>query len=151
MKRLISIKSLAVVAVALGAFAAASSAQARTDVYFSVGIQAPGVYVQPRAVYAVPRPVYVQSQRVYVPALGHPGRYDRQYGERHGNFGDRNRIGIANINDYDGPRNQRRHARLYGPYGDVDRDGVANQYDRDRDGDGIRNRYDRLPNNPYRN
>jgi len=46
MKHLISTKSLAAVAVALSAFAAASSAQARSDVQFSIGVQVPGVFVQ---------------------------------------------------------------------------------------------------------
>lgn len=165
MKPLISTKSLAAVAVALGVFAAASAAHARSDVYFSVGVQSPGVYVQPapvyvqpqpvyvqpRAVYAAPRPVYVEPQPVYTPAPGHYGRYDRQNWERRGPYGDHDRDGIANVYDPDSPRNQRRHARLYGPYGDLDRDGIMNQDDRDRDGDGVRNRYDRLPDDPYRN
>lgn len=161
MKRLISTKSLATVALALGAFAAASAAHARSDVYFSVGVQTPGVYVQSA-------PVHVQPRPVYTPAPQHFGRhddgrryddsrryndsrrYDGQYQERRGPYGDRDRDGIANIYDTDGSRHQWRQARLYGPYGDLDRDGIRNQNDRDRDGDGVRNRYDRLPDNPYR-
>lgn len=61
MKHLISTQSLAAIALTLGAFAAASSAQARTDVYFSVGVQSPGYYVQPAPVYVQPAPVYVQK------------------------------------------------------------------------------------------
>jgi len=133
MKHLISTKSLAAVAVALGAFAVASSAHARDDVHFSIGVQVPGVYVQPA-------PVYVQPLPFYTPA---PDYYRR--------YGDHDRDGIVNIYAPGGPRNQWRQARLYGPYGDLDRDGIVNQQDRDRDGDGVRNRYDRLPNNPYRN
>jgi hypothetical protein len=133
MKRLISTKSIAAVAVALGAFAAASAAQARSDVYFSVGVQsAPGVYVQPAPVYVqprwsgyeAPRHVYVAPQPAYVPAPAYYGQYRYEHG--------------------------RRYAHRYGPYGDLDRDGILNQYDRDRDGDGIRNRYDRFPDRPYR-
>ena len=48
-------------ALALAAFGAASAAQARSDVYFSIGVQgAPGVYAEPAPVYVQPRPVYVQ-------------------------------------------------------------------------------------------
>lgn len=123
MKHLISTQSLAAVAVALSALAAASAAHARSDVYFSVGVQPAPVYVQHqhRPVYVTPRHVYVAPQPVYTPAPGHYGRHDRQYWERRG------------------------------PYGDLDRDGIPNRYDRDRDGDGVRNRYDRLPDNRYRN
>jgi hypothetical protein len=121
MKRLISTQSLAVVAVALGAFAAASSAHARSDVQFSIGVQVPGFYVQAAPVYVRPAPVYYYD---YAPV--HYGRFND--GVRHG-----------------GQQWQRR-----GPYGDLDRDGIANRYDRDRDGDGVSNRFDRLPDNPYR-
>jgi hypothetical protein len=149
MKHLISIKSLAVVAVAMGAFAVASSAHARSDVYFSIGVQVPGVYVQPV-------PVYVQPWSFYTPAPSYYQRYDEgrryegQHWQRRGPYGDRDRDGIANIHDSGSQRNQWRQARLQGPYGDLDRDGIRNQQDRDRDGDGVRNRYDRLPDNPYR-
>lgn len=156
MKRLISTPSLASLAVVLGAFAAASVAHARSDVYFSVDVQIPGVYVQPAPVYVQPpRPIYLPAP-AYIPAPAYYGRHDDgwrhrgQQWERRGPYGDRDRDGIANIHDPDSPRNQWRQARLYGPYGDLDRDGIRNQYDRDRDGDGIRNRHDRLPDNPYR-
>lgn len=149
MKHLISTKSLATVAVALGAFAAASSVHARSDVYFSIGVQVPGVYVQPA-------PVYVQPRMFYTPAPSYYQRHDngRRYGgqqwQSRGPYGDRDRDGIANIHDSGNQRNQWRQARLQGPYGDRDRDGIRNQQDRDRDGDGVRNRYDRLPDNPNR-
>ena len=125
MKHLISPKSMAAVALALGAFAAASSAHARSDVYFSIGVQVPGVYVQPAPVYIQPAPVYVQPRPVFMPVPGHYQRFDngRHYGWQNW---------------------QRR-----GPYGDRDHDGIMNRRDRDRDGDGVRNRYDRLPDNPY--
>jgi len=131
MKPLTSLKSLAAVALALGALAAASTAQARDDVYFSVGVRTPGVYlqstpvyVQPAPVYVRPAPVYAQPRVVYVPAPAYYGQPYRRHWEHRGH---------------------------YRPYGDMDRDGIPNQYDRDRDGDGVRNRYDRRPDNPYRN
>ena len=123
MKHLISIKSLAAVAVALGAFAAASSAQARSDVYFSIGVQTPGFYVQPA-------PVYVQPRSYYAPA---PVYYQRHNNGRHYGW-----------------QQQQYQQQRRGPYGDFDRDGIRNQQDRDRDSDGIRNRFDRFPNNPNR-
>lgn len=60
MKSFIRTRTLAAAALALGAFAAVSSAQARSDVYFSVGVQPAGVYVQPAPVYVQPQPVYTQ-------------------------------------------------------------------------------------------
>ena len=146
MKHLISTQSLAAIALTLGAFAAASSAHARSDVYFSVGVQVPGIYVQPAPVYVQPRPIFMS-------APGHYGRYDDgrrhdgKHWQRRGPYGDHDRDGIANVYDSGGPRNQWRQSRLYGPYGDLDRDGIRNQWDRDVDGDGVRNRYDRVPNN----
>lgn len=152
MKHLISIKSLAAVAIALGAFAAASSAHARSDVYFSIGVQVPGVFVQPAPVYVQPAPIYMQPAPIYMrPApvyVQPPPYYAPSYYRR---YRDHDRDGIANIYDRGGPRHQWRQERRYGPYGDLDRDGIVNRRDRDRDGDGVRNRYDRLPNNPYRN
>lgn len=162
MNHLISTKSLAAIALTLGAFAAASSAQARSDVYFSIGVQSPGyyaqpapVYVQPAPVYVQPAPIYVQPRQIYMAPPAYYGRHDN--GRRHdgqrwqrGPYGDRDRDGIANVYDTGGPRNQWRQSRLDGPYGDLDRDGIRNQWDRDIDGDGVRNRYDRVPNNPNR-
>ena len=49
MKRLTSLKSLAAAALVLGAFGAASAAHARSDVYLSIGVNAPCGYVQPCA------------------------------------------------------------------------------------------------------
>lgn len=150
MKHLISPKALAAVAIAFGAFAAVSSAHARSEVYVSLGVQVPGIYAQPV-------PLHVQHRPVYTPAPVYYGHYDngrRHEGQQHwrgrGPYGDRDRDGIANVHDSRNSRNQWRQARLYGPYGDLDRDGIRNLRDRDRDGDGVRNRYDRLPNNPYR-
>jgi hypothetical protein len=151
MKHLISIKSLVAVALAMGAIAATSSVQAASDVHFSIGVQVPGIYVQPTPVYVQP-----QSFSFYTPAPVYYQRYDdgRHHGGRQwhsrGPYGDRDRDGIANIYDQGGPRNQWRQAGRNGPYGDLDRDGIVNQRDRDRDGDGVSNRFDRFPNNPYR-
>ena len=161
MQRLIFTKLLATAAFTLGALVVASAAHARSDVYFSVGVQSPGFYMQPA-------PVYVQPPPVYMPSPGYYERFDDerhydnerhyenqrrfggQYLERRGPYGDHDRDGIANVWDPDSPRNQWRQARRFGPFGDLDRDGIRNQDDRDRDGDGVRNRYDRVPNNPYR-
>lgn len=155
MKHLISTQSLAAIALTLGAFAAASSAHARSDVTFSIGVQVPGVYLQSAPVYVQPVPMYVQPGPIYMPAPGYYGRHDN--GRRHdgqqwqrGPYGDRDHNGIANVYDSGGPRNQWRQSRLYGPYGDLDGDGIRNQWDRDIDGDGVRNRYDRQPINPNR-
>jgi len=156
MKHLISTQSLAAIALTLGAFAAASSAHARSDVTFSVGVQVPGIYVHPAPVYMHPAPVYVQPRPIYMPAPGHYGRYDEgrrndgQHWQGRGPYGDHDRDGIANVYESGGPRDQWHQARLYGPNGDLDRDGIRNKWDRDIDGDGVRNRYDRVPNNPNR-
>ena len=79
--------------VALALMAGAGTAQARSDVYWSVGVGSPGVsvvvgnvppayygpapvYVQPAPVYVAPRPVYVRPRPVYVqpPAYYAPPR-----------------------------------------------------------------------------
>ena len=132
MNRLVTPKSLAAVAVALGAFAAASAAHARSDVYFSIGVQSPGYgYVQPAPVYVQPAPVYVQPPAYYAPR---PVYVQPSY---YGHYRDGHR--------YDG-----RYERRWGPYGDLDRDGIRNRDDRDVDGDGVRNRRDHFPADRYR-
>ncbi len=98
---LLSRKFAVAAALAVAAWGATSTAQARTDVVVSIGIQVPGVhmqtvpvhvpprhvhvrprpvfvqpapvYVQPRPVYVQPRPIYVQPRPVYIrpPAHGH--------------------------------------------------------------------------------
>jgi hypothetical protein len=50
-------------AIALGLLGAASAAQARTDVYFSLGVP---VYTAPAPVYVQPQPVYVDPAPAYV-------------------------------------------------------------------------------------
>ena len=104
-----SAKPLLAAAIALGALAATSAAQARTDVVFSLGLQAPigyvqPVYVQPQPVYVEPQSYYVQPQSYYVqpePVYYQPHRYHY------------NRIVHRN-----------------GAWGDADHDGVPNRYDR---------------------
>ena len=66
MKRIFCAKPLVATAIALGAVVAASAAHARSDVVFSIGVNAPVGYVAPAPVYVQPRPVYVQPQPVYV-------------------------------------------------------------------------------------
>jgi hypothetical protein len=129
MTHLLSPKSLATLAVALGALTAGASANAGSDVYFSIGVQSPGFYAQSV-------PIYVQPQPIYRPWPGYNTwriNEGRRYVERH-----RHHPG------------QPGYYSQYRPYGDMDRDGIRNQYDHDRDGDGTPNRYDRQPNHPYR-
>lgn len=103
MKRLSSPRILAAAALSAAALGTATVAEARPDIYFSVGFQsgptwvepAP-VYVQPRRVYVEPQPVYVQPRPVYVqPRYVHvePRRtyvrppvydYDRPWGQSYG-------------------------------------------------------------------
>ena len=82
MNRSIRSKLIATGAVLLGALGLAQAAQARTDVFFSVGIPAP-VYVEPAPVYVPPAPVYVPPRTVYVdpaPVYVTPGYvYDRDW------------------------------------------------------------------------
>lgn len=120
MNRLFSAKPILAAAVALGAVGAATSAQARTDVVFSIGLPGPAyvapapVYVQPEPVYVQPRPVYVEPQPVYVqPSVTYYGGWG-----------------------YDRGWEGRRHFHHHG-WRDADRDGVPN-------------RFDRAPYNPYR-
>ena len=60
MKLCLSTKYLAAAALAVAGFGAASAAHARSDLYFSIGLQGAPVYVEPAPVYVQPRPVYVQ-------------------------------------------------------------------------------------------
>ena len=80
MKSLTRTRFLAAAALALGAFGAASTAHARSDVNFSVGFGGP-VYLEPAPVYVQPRPVYVQPRPVYVqqePMYSQPPVYVQQ-------------------------------------------------------------------------
>ncbi|MGV3571281.1 MAG: PXPV repeat protein [Ramlibacter sp.] len=129
MQRISRTKALLAAVVTLGALGAASTAQARTDLHFSIGIPAYG-YVQPAPVYVQPQPYYVQPQPVYV----HPSSYygHGRVNDRRGAWGDADRDGIPNVYDhrFNGPRH--------------------NRGARDADRDGVPNRFDNAPRNPYR-
>jgi hypothetical protein len=96
-------KPLLAAIVAVGALAATSAAQARSDVHLSIGVGVPVGYgyVQPAPVYVEPQPVYVQPRTVYVQPQ--PVYY------------------------YEG---QHRHHGRHNAWRDADRDGVPNRYDR---------------------
>ena len=114
-------KRTAGVALGLAALVAAGAAQARSEVYFSIGVQPSHVYVQPQPVYVQPQPVYVQPRPVYThpqpvyvqprpvyvqpsPGYGqHPGYYGNG---RRGPWGDHDGDGVPNLHDPDHPRNQ---------------------------------------------
>jgi PXPV repeat (3 copies) len=128
MKRLLSAKSIAVAALALGAVGAASAAHARSDVFFSIGV--PGAYVSNAPVYVQPEPVYVQPQPVYVAPPVY--RYEQPAYYNNGYYGN----GARYVYERD-HRRYWRHEHRFGPYGD-------------RDHDGVPNRFDRAPGNPYR-
>ena len=66
MNRSITSRFAAAAVLATAALGAASSAQAHTDVQFSIGIPARPVYIEPAPVYVQPRQVYVQPASVYV-------------------------------------------------------------------------------------
>ena len=137
MTRFSSSRSILAAAIALGALAAGSAAQARTDVNVSIGfggaqpvyVQHHPAYVQPQPVYVQPQPVYVQPQPVYGP------RYDSYGWQRHrGPWGDSDRDGVPNIRDRD--------SRYYEGH-------RGHRGGRDADRDGVPNRFDRAPHNPY--
>ena len=65
MKSTIFVKAAAVATIVLGSLAVAQGAQARTNVYFSVGVPAP-VYAPSQPVYVVPQPTYVVPEQTYV-------------------------------------------------------------------------------------
>lgn len=83
-------------ALAVAAMGFAGAAQARDNVYWSVGVGSPGVamnvgnaypvyvepqpvYIQPAPVYYQPQPVYVQPASVYYGRPGWRGRYNGYY------------------------------------------------------------------------
>jgi hypothetical protein len=143
MKPHTSTNLVATVALALGVLATATTAHARSDVSFSIGVQVPGVYVQSA-------PVYVRPMPFYAPAPEYHWRHDGPNWQRGGAYGDHGRPGFASAYGPGNQPGQWHQMRRYGPHGDLDRDGVMNRFDHDRDGDGIRNRYDRLPSRPDR-
>jgi hypothetical protein len=133
MKSLSCAKPLLAAALVIGGLAATSAAHARSDVHFSIGLNAPIGYVQPAPVYVQPQPVYVQPQPVY--GQPQPIYYQNSHrGHRSGPWGDADRDGVPNAYDrhYDGRGGYRSHG-----WRDADRDGVPN-------------RYDHAPRNPYR-
>ena len=151
MNRIVRTRSLLAAAVAFGALAAGTAAHARSDVHFSIGVQAPygyvepePVYVQPQPVYVQPQPVYVQPRQVYVQprqvyVQPQPVYYyeSHRWHGHHGRWADADRDGVPNGYDRDSRYYDGRVAHDARPWGDADRDGVPN-------------RYDRAPNNPYR-
>jgi hypothetical protein len=143
MNRSIFSRRVAAAALGFAAFGAMGAAQARTDVYLSLGVPAPAyvqpapvyvqpqtVYVQPQPVYAQPQPVYVQPRSVYVQPAPVYVQPQAVYGYgRRGPWGDRDGDGVPNAYDrWDNRHHGNNHAR--GPWGDADRDGVPNRYDR---------------------
>ncbi len=88
----------AIATLAVAAMGFAGSAQARDNVYWSVGVGAPGVgvnvgngyqpqpvYVQPQPVYVQPAPVYYQPRPVFVqPQVVYEAPQPVYYGRPHG-------------------------------------------------------------------
>ena len=66
MNRFFSAKFLVAATLATAALGAATVAEARPDVYLSLGFQNGPAWVEPAPVYVQPQPVYVQPRRVYV-------------------------------------------------------------------------------------
>ena len=148
----------ATAALAMAAMGFASSAEARGDVQFSVGVGLPGisvgvsnaypvyggypqpVYVEPAPVYVQPRPVYVQPAPIYyapppvyyrrLPVYVQPAPiyYDRPHGWQGRHGGYR---------DHDG------HGHGHGRH-----DGRRDGHFRDRDGDGRPDGYRGAYNGP---
>jgi hypothetical protein len=122
MKRLLCARPLLAAAVACGALAAASAAHARSDVVFSIGIQAPFGYEQPAPVYVQPQPVYVQPQPVYVESQPVYVQQQPMYVQQQPMY-------VQPQPVYYNGYHHRWHHR-HGGWGDADRDGVPNRYDR---------------------
>ncbi len=66
MNRFFSAKFLVAATLATAALGAATVAEARPDVYFSVGFQNGPAWVEPEPAYLQPRRVYVEPRQVYV-------------------------------------------------------------------------------------
>ena len=129
---IVSIKSLAALAIAVTGVLGVNIAQAHPDVRWSVSIGVPlqvygqPVYRQPEPVYYEPAPVYYQPRPVYVQPQ--PYYYGREVEYRFPTRWDRDADGIPD-------RYERRHGR---------------HWDRDRDRDGVPDRYDRRPGDSWR-
>lgn len=113
--------------LAIAALVFADSAQARDNVYWSVGVGAPGVslnlgnaapaygyaqpaYFEPEPIYYRPRPVYVRPAPIYVQPLpvyyGRPYGWNRGHGRQHmqganagygGRYYDRNYASVQQV------------------------------------------------------
>ena len=66
MTRSPSSRFVAGIVLTVAALGAATAAQARADVFFSIDLPIRSVYVEPQQVYVQPQPVYVQPRPVYV-------------------------------------------------------------------------------------
>ncbi|MEO7152371.1 MAG: hypothetical protein ABIX46_11775 [Burkholderiaceae bacterium] len=153
-------KPLVVALAAAATVLAAGAAHAGSNVYWSIGLNAPGVgtvisnapgYYDPAPVYAYPpQVVYAPTPRVYYPPqveyapsprVYYPPQvvYERPapiYYQGARRIRDRDRDGIPNRYDrYDN------RAGRHGAYGDRDRDGIPNRYDRNDGRDGRRYGY----------
>ena len=113
MNRIFNAKPLLAAAIAIGALGATTAAQARSDVVFSIGLNAPygyvqpaPVYVQPQSVYFQPAPVYYEQAPAYYIPQPVPYVFRHRWHDRRGAWGDA---------DHDGERNVDRHAP-YNPY-----------------------------------
>ncbi len=139
-------KPLIVAFAAASAMLAAGAAQAGSNVYWSIGLNAPGVgtvisnapgYYAPAPVYAYPpQVVYEPAPRVYYPPQVVYERPAPIYYQGARRIHDRDRDGIPNRYD----RYDNRTSR-HGAYGDRDRDGIPNRYDRNDGRDGRRYGY----------
>ncbi len=83
MKRSLSSRFAAAAVFAAAALGAVTAAQAHTDVFFTIGVPARSVYVEPQPVYVQPQPIYVQPRPIYVqpgvqPVYGYE-RYERPW------------------------------------------------------------------------
>src|SRR5674476_1563672 len=115
----------ATVALALAAMSFAGSAHARDNVFWSVGVGAPGVslnvgnagvYMQPQPVYVQPAPVYYQPSPVYYQPQ--PVYYGRGWNRRHvgayvqaprAGYYSRDRAPVTQVYYQQGGRGDRRH------------------------------------------
>lgn len=80
MRSPISAKVLAAATLATAGFVVASAAHARSEVYFSIGVPAAPVYVEPSPLYVQPRPIYVQPPVYTAPAEVFVRRGPPEYG-----------------------------------------------------------------------
>lgn len=166
-------KPLMLALVAAATVFAAGAAKASSNVYWSIGINAPPIgtvisngpvygsapgYYEPAPVYYEPAPVYYPPPVVYRPAprvYYSPRVIERRAPVGYGwGRGDRDHDGIPNRYDrYDNRQGVRGVS-----YADRDHDGIPDRYDRydnrtgargDRDRVGVPDRYDRRDDRHY--